>query len=156
MAVHIRSLHDPWTSHPDAVLPLLHTAHSLLMFTELSGVQIHDRIVSWVQTSYEPGLVSQIEVWDWQAGCMIWVRLSLSGLSILRLSMACTPLASSVWMGGLLHASGCCPRSRHMQRVGRPPRLSVRSSVLSYNGRSKDESATKESSSWLSPPPYGV
>lgn len=75
VTVHVRLLSDPWTSHPAAMLPVLHTAPSLLMLRDLSRIQIHRQHVAWMQYSHDTGLGAQIEIWDWQSGRMIWVRL---------------------------------------------------------------------------------
>ncbi len=81
VAVHIRSLQDAFTPHPNAVLPILHTAPSLLMLSHLSAIQIHRHHVAWMQLSRDTGLGAQIEIWDWQAGRMIWVRCSMSTIA---------------------------------------------------------------------------
>ncbi|RPD59631.1 hypothetical protein L227DRAFT_611844 [Lentinus tigrinus ALCF2SS1-6] len=97
VAVHIRSLHDPWTPHPDAALPVVYAAPSLLILTDISGVQIHGRLVSWVQTSYETGFDSQIEVWDWQGGKMIWHHQFGVEVSFTLLDAAHIVATSNAW-----------------------------------------------------------
>lgn len=76
--MHVRSLDDPLTPHPEAVIPILYADPSVFLFTGISGIQVHRQIVAWVQYSNDAGVGSQIEIWDWQAGRSIWVRFQLS------------------------------------------------------------------------------
>ncbi|RPD59613.1 hypothetical protein L227DRAFT_153410 [Lentinus tigrinus ALCF2SS1-6] len=98
VAVHIRSLHDPWTPHPDAVLPIVHTAPSLLVFSSVSEIQIHRQIVAWMQYSDDTGIGSQIEIWDWQAGRMIWRHQFGQEVSFTLLDVDHIVVTSNGWL----------------------------------------------------------
>ncbi|RDX57070.1 hypothetical protein OH76DRAFT_11995 [Lentinus brumalis] len=97
VAVHIRSLQDAFTPHPNAVLPILHTAPSLLMLSHLSAIQIHRHHVAWMQLSRDTGLGAQIEIWDWQAGRMIWRHQFGVEVSFALLDAAHIVVTSNTW-----------------------------------------------------------
>ena len=129
--MHIRLLSDPWTPHPDAMLPVLRTAPSMLLLSDLSAIQIHHRHVAWMQFS-DTGFGSQIEIWDWQAGRMIWVRVDCPDQHA-SLTPLCTT-ASSIRREGFFRDSRCSSHCGYARRLARPSRLSDRSSVGSFDG----------------------
>ena len=96
VVVHFRRLNQPEHAHGAARQPVLCVSPTQRVIspppdqprTTVSRIQIYGRLVAWVLCV--PGTTYYaIEVWDWQAGHVIWVRPNTPRCSIASISFAC-------------------------------------------------------------------
>lgn len=93
--VHLRSLDVPEQRHPEAAHPVLYTGNLKQLSggrpspTAMSHIQIHKNLVAWIYSTTTTYCRNcDVEVWDWKAGRLLWVRdtFDVRGASMLILS----------------------------------------------------------------------